>query len=88
MILHITEAQPLPGHRLRLRFSNGEHGGVDLSREMEGPVFAPLRDPALFASAQVHELFHTVAWVNGADLAPEYLLDLLHRQSRGTPRVG
>lgn len=80
MILHTTEVTPLPGYRLSLAFNNGTHGEVDLSDELTGEVFAPLRDPALFATAHQHPVMRTVAWNNGADLAPEYLLDLVHKQ--------
>jgi hypothetical protein len=80
MILHITHAKTLPGHRLHVRFSTGQEGDVDLSRELTGPVFDALRDDDLFSRAEVHSLFHTVTWPNGADLAPEYLLDLLQHQ--------
>jgi hypothetical protein len=69
-----------PGPRLALRFNNGESGTVDLSGELEGEVFAPLKDPALFATAHQHPIMRTVTWDNGADLALESLLDLLHRQ--------
>jgi len=37
-----------------------------------GPVFEPLRDPAIFAQAFVDD-FGAVAWPNGADLAPDAL---------------
>ena len=80
MILHITEATALPGHRLHVRFSNGQEGDVDLSQEFTGPVFSALLDDDQFNRVEVHTLFHTVTWSNGADLAPEYLLDLLQRQ--------
>ncbi|MBP9714698.1 MAG: DUF2442 domain-containing protein [Sterolibacterium sp.] len=77
MILHTTEVIPLPGYRLRLSFNTGESGEVDLSDELEGEVFEPLRDPALFATAHQHPVMRTVAWANGADLAPEFLLELM-----------
>jgi len=80
MILHTTEVTPAPGYRLALRFNNGESGTVDLSDELDGQVFEPLKDPTLFATAYQHPVMRTVAWANGADLAPEFLLDLLHRQ--------
>jgi len=81
MILHTTEVTPLPGYRLELRFNNGEAGIVDLSDELDGEVFEPLKNPALFATARQHPVMRTVAWDNGADLAPEFLIDLLHQQS-------
>ncbi len=77
MILHTTEVIPLPGYRLMLTFNTGESGEVDLSDELEGEVFEPLRDPVLFATAHQHPIMRTVAWSNGADLAPEFLLDLM-----------
>ncbi len=80
MILHTTEVIPLPDYRLSLRFNNGESGTLDLSDELQGEVFEPLRDPALFATAYQHPVMRTVAWDNGADLAPEFLLELLQRQ--------
>jgi hypothetical protein len=78
MILHTTEVTPLPGYRLSLRFNNGESGEVDLSGELDGEMFERLRDPALFATAYQHPVMRTVAWSNGADLAPEFLLSLMH----------
>lgn len=79
MILHTTEVTALPGYRLSLRFNNGESGEVDLSAELVGEVFEPLRDAAMFATAYQHPMMRTVAWANGADLAPEFLLELLRR---------
>jgi len=77
MILHTTKVTPLPGYRLRLTFNTGESGEVDLSGELDGEVFEPLRDPAMFATACQDPIMRTVAWANGADLAPEFLLDLM-----------
>lgn len=84
MILHTTEVTPLPNFRLFLRFNNGACGEVDLSGELDGEVFAPLRDPAQFASAYQHPVMRTVAWANGADLAPEFLLELMRQQQKQT----
>lgn len=80
MILHTTEVKALPDYRLALRFNNGAVGEVRLLDDLTGEVFEPLRDPALFATAYQHPVMKTVAWANGADMAPEYLLELLHRQ--------
>ena len=78
MILHTTEVAPLPEYKLSVRFNNGEAGVIDLSSELTGDMFESLRDPELFATAYQHPEMRTVAWANGADLAPEFLLDLLH----------
>lgn len=81
MILHTTEVTPLPGYRLAVRFNNGEAGVVDLSNELDGEVFEALRAPEQFFTAYQHPVMRTVAWQNGADLAPEFLLDMLHRST-------
>lgn len=81
MILHTTEVNYLGDYRLWLAFNNGESGQVDLQQELCGEVFEPLKDKAQFATAYQHPVMKTVAWANGADLAPEFLLELLHQQS-------
>ena len=80
MILHTTEVTALPGYRLFLRFNNGAAGEVDLSAELDGEVFEALRDPDMFATASQHPIMRTAAWANGADLAPEFLLELMRAQ--------
>ncbi len=80
MILHTIEVTPLPGYRLHLRFNNGEVGEIDLSGELDGEMFEPLRQPAMFATARQDPCLKTVVWDNGADLAPEFLLELMHQQ--------
>lgn len=82
MILRTAEVKPLPTYRLFVRFNNGVMGEVDLSRELDGEVFEPLRDSGMFATAALHPVMRSVAWANGADLAPEFLLDLM-RDQRG-----
>jgi hypothetical protein len=60
---------------LWVRFSDGSEGEVDLSAELDGPVFEPLRDPVYFRAFVLNPDLHTVAWPNGADLAPEFLYE-------------
>lgn len=72
-ILRIQSLRYLGGHRLYLEFNNGEAGEVDLSSELDGPIFRALKDPDVFASVRLEG--GTIAWPNGADLAPEYLAE-------------
>lgn len=70
----VTDASALPEFRLRVRFSDGTEGEVDLKRFVatdNRPIVAELRDPAAFASIKVE--MDTVVWANGFDLAPEFL---------------
>jgi hypothetical protein len=80
MIVRTTRVEYLGDYRLFLSFDNGESGAADLTDRLHGEVFAPLTDKALFATACQHTLARTVTWSNGADLAPEYLLDLVRSQ--------
>lgn len=73
MIPKVVEVKPLDGYRLWLRFDDGASGTVDLSAELWGPMFEPLKDKTLFAQATIHPELETVTWPNGADLAPEFL---------------
>lgn len=71
----LLEARHVRDFVLWLRFSDGTRGEVDLAGELDGPVFEPLRDPAYFRGFVLHPELHTVAWPNGADLAPEFLYE-------------
>lgn len=59
-----------------------ERLAVHRADELSGEVFEALRDPALFATAYQHLAMRTVAWANGVDLAPEFLLELMNTQQR------
>ena len=75
MNYHVVEARYVAGHVVWLRFRDGTSGEIDLKSVLEGPVFEALRDPQVFRQFQIHPEFHTLVWVNGADLAPEFLHD-------------
>ena len=53
---------------------------VDFSGWLRGPVFEPLRDLEYFQRFFVDG--GTVAWPNGADIAPETLYERATRQPR------
>ncbi len=75
MILHVREARHVRGYVLWLRFNDGAEGEIDLESELEGEVFAPLKDPSQFRRFRVDPELQTVVWENGADLAPEFLYE-------------
>jgi len=72
-VIHVIDARYVDGLALRLRFSDGTEGEIDLRDELVGEVFEPLRDPSFFKSFEV--ALDTVTWPNGADFAPEFLYD-------------
>ena len=73
MFLEVRRIEPVRGYVLCLEFNDGAVHEVDLSDELHGEVFEPLRDPEFFAKAAVNPEAGAVEWPNGADLAPEFL---------------
>jgi hypothetical protein len=73
MFLHIEEAKYLHDYVIWLRFNDGSEGEIDLIGELEGEVFGPLRDLNEFKSFRVDPELGTIAWQDGADLAPAFL---------------
>ena len=85
-LLDVTAVEVIGEYRLRLTFEDGLVGDVDFSsREWDG-VFAPLRDPAFFAQVRVEPELGTIAWPNGADMAPETLYEAARRNVVKTAR--
>ena len=73
-MIWVTEANALPEFRLRVRFSDGTDGEVELKEVIAAdhrPIVAELCNPAAFAAIRVE--MDTVVWANGFDLAPEFL---------------
>ena len=66
----VIDARYLGAHRVWIRFDDGLEGTLDLTDELWGEVFEPLRDPAYFGQFTVDR---TLVWPNGADFAPEFL---------------
>jgi hypothetical protein len=62
-------------YRIRVRFSDGLEGEIDLSGELWGEVFEPLEDSHIFENFHVNEELGTITWASGADLAPEFLYE-------------
>lgn len=73
MMIRATDARLVRDFVLWVRFNDGSEGEVDLSNELDGPVFEPLKDPKVFSQFKVDPEGHTIVWPNGADLAPEFL---------------
>ncbi|MFH1777027.1 MAG: DUF2442 domain-containing protein [Candidatus Omnitrophota bacterium] len=75
MILHVKEVKYLHDYVIWLRFNDGAVGEVDLSDELEGEVFTPLKDIQKFKAFKLDPILETIVWENGADIAPEFLYE-------------
>ena len=73
MFLHIRNAKYLDHYNVEVLFNDGKKGIADLSEALNGLVFEQLKDTNEFAKLYVDEELETIAWPNGADLAPEYV---------------
>ena len=51
-VVLVTDAVPLDGHRVAVRFSDGYSGVLDMAKYFGYPAFAGLNDPAVFATAR------------------------------------
>jgi len=67
----VVRADYRGGFRIHLTFNDLTEGTVDFRSWLEGPVFEALKDPEYFRGFFVDG--GTVAWPNGADIAPETL---------------
>lgn len=60
---------------LEIRFDDGSSRSIDFEPVLEGELFGPLRDPALFAQVKLDPEVHTLVWPTGADFDPATLHD-------------
>jgi len=69
----VIRAEYRGGHRIHMTFNDNSEKTIDFRRWLGGPVFEPLKKPSYF-----RRFFFdggTVAWPNGADIAPETLYE-------------
>ncbi len=76
MFLHVTDVSHIGPFQLRVKFNDGVVKEVDLTGELYGEVFEPLKDPDYFKRAVVNSDTNTIEWPNGADFAPEFLYEI------------
>lgn len=74
----VIEARHIGNYTVWLRFEDGTAGEVDLSAELWGPIFEPLKDKAFFSRLYVNVDTGTIEWPNKADFAPEFLYEKVH----------
>lgn len=74
----VTHIEYRGQHVYRIRFDDGLEGDVDFSEFLGlGPIFSPLADLSFFRQARIDG--GTIAWANGADIAPETLHEIAEK---------
>jgi hypothetical protein len=77
MYPRIKKVEHLDDYRLKLTFTNGESGVLDLANLIiasEGR-FVPLQDVRYFAKAHIDPTGRTVVWPNGVALNPDMMYE-------------
>lgn len=73
-LVDVTGLEVLHDRVVRLTFSDGCEGEIDLGPKMWGPVFERAGlDIDYFRQVRADPESGTIVWPNGADLAPEVL---------------
>lgn len=81
-MLHVEAVKYVNDYIIWVAFDNGVTGEIDLEPYLEGEIFLPLKqDKALFSQLYLHKELATIAWSNGADIAPEFLLQKIQHAS-------
>ena len=69
----VVHAEYRGGYLIDVEFDNGIKKLIDFEQWFNGPIFEPLKDKANFRKFFLDGW--TVAWPNGADIAPETLYE-------------
>lgn len=77
-LVDVVEVRYVRDYKVWVKFADGTSGEVDLSGSLRGPVFEPLLNPEYFRQVRVDPEIGTIAWPNGADIAPETLYARIH----------
>lgn len=79
-IYDVTWFEQIGTYTLRVGFDDGTSQEIDFEPVLHGELFAPLRDPEVFARVRLDPEAENLVWPNGADFDPATLHDW--------PRVG
>lgn len=86
LLIKVEQVEYVSDYQLRLTFSDGLTGTVDLKDEIWGEVFEPLKDINYFKNFTQDRW--TIGWDCGADFAPEFLHALTKKQSKKAHTIG
>ena len=80
----VTGAEHRGGYRIHVQFNDKTAKTIDFGPWLEGPMFEPLKDLDYFRKFFLDG--GTIAWPNGADIAPETLYEYDEPPSRQKTR--
>ncbi|MBF8266259.1 MAG: hypothetical protein HW384_2123 [Dehalococcoidia bacterium] len=71
----IVSVKPLASYKVKVVFSDGIEGVIDLSDLVGKGVFSVWKDPKQFARVFIDPETHTLAWPGEIDLCPDTLYE-------------
>ena len=71
MLPSVTKAKYIREYLIEVKFNDGTKKVIDFGPWLTGPIFKPLKNKDCFKKFFVDG--PTIAWPNGADIAPETL---------------
>ena len=74
-IHRVTGFEIVGPYSLKVFFKDGISRRIDLESVLEGELYGPLRDPAVFKGVHIDSQVGTLVWPNGADFDPATLHD-------------
>ena len=64
-MIWVTGAPYVSDFKVNVTFNSGDSYIIDLKEELTGEVFAPLKDPQIFATLKFEPDLDTIVWDNG-----------------------
>jgi hypothetical protein len=73
MLPSVTKAKYVRDYLIEVKFNDGTRKVIDFEPWLTGPIFRPLKNKSYFKTFFIDG--PTIAWPNGADIAPETLYE-------------
>jgi hypothetical protein len=73
MLPSVTKAKHVRDYLIEVKFNDGTKKVIDFEPWLTGPIFRPLKSKVYFKKFFIDG--PTIAWPNGADIAPETLYE-------------
>lgn len=74
-IYRVVAVNNVGAYTLRVEFDDHTSQVINFLPILEGELYGPLQDPALFNQVRIDPEVHTLVWPNGADFDPATLHD-------------
>lgn len=84
----IANVYPVRPYILEVTLKSGAHAPVDVEAELYGEIFEPLREAEFFMQGAFAPEQGTIAWPNGADFSPEFLIEACLTSARRLEPAG